>query len=41
MKDAKHDYKESMQEMLLELKIKTSKLMKKFKEQSKKDKVSR
>jgi len=41
MKDSKHDYKESMQEMLLELKIKTSKLMKKFKEQSKKDKVSR
>jgi len=41
MNDSKHDYNESMQEMLLELKIKTSKLMKKFKDQSKKDKVSR
>lgn len=39
MNDSNSDYKETMQEMLLELKIKTSKLMKKFKEQSKKDKV--
>ncbi|MGY5143609.1 MAG: hypothetical protein ACW9XH_03915 [Candidatus Nitrosopumilus sp. bin_32a] len=38
-KDSGQDYKETMQEMLLELKIKTDKLMKKFKEQSKKDKV--
>ncbi len=39
MRDSEQDYKETMQEMLFELKIKTNKLMKKFKEQSKKDKV--
>ena len=38
--DSNQDYKETMQEMMLELKIKTSKLMEKFKEQSKKDKVA-
>ena len=38
-KDPNPDYKETMQEMLLELKIKTNELMKKFKEQSKKDRV--
>jgi hypothetical protein len=38
MKDSKHDYKESMQETLLELKIKTSHLMKKFQKHQKKNK---
>lgn len=38
MTDCNHNYKETMQEMLLELKIKTNRLMKKFKEESKKDK---
>lgn len=39
MKDSGQDYKETMQEILIELKIKTDKLMKKFKTESKKDKV--
>ncbi len=39
MNDSNQDYKETMQEVMLDLKIKTDKLMKKFKEQSKKDKV--
>lgn len=33
------DYKDTMQEVLLELKLKTDKLMKKFKKESKKNKV--
>lgn len=41
MNDSNQNYKETMQETLLELKIKTTKLMKKLKEQSKKDKVGR
>jgi hypothetical protein len=39
MKNSNPDYKETMWEILLELKIKRSKLMEKFKEQSIKDKI--
>ncbi|EGP93444.1 hypothetical protein MY1_0681 [Nitrosarchaeum koreense MY1] len=37
--DAKQNYKEEMQEVLLELKIKTSMLLKKLRKENKKPKV--
>jgi len=37
-KDAQKEYKEEMQEVMLELKLKTDKFMKKLKEQNKKSK---
>ena len=37
-KDPKREYKEEMQEIMLELKLKTDKFMKKLKEQNQKSK---
>jgi len=37
-KDSQKEYKEEMQEVMLELKLKTDKFMKKLKEQNKKSK---
>jgi len=37
--DSDRDYKDTMQEVMLELKLKTAKLLEKLKEQSKRDKV--
>ena len=37
-KDAQKEYREEMQQVMLELKIKTDKFMKKLKEQNKKSK---
>lgn len=39
LEDAKQNYKEEMQEVLLELKIKTSMLLKKLRKENKKPKV--
>ncbi len=37
-KDSKQDYREEMQEVMLELKIKTDKFMEKLKDESRKNK---
>lgn len=37
--DADREYKDTMQELMLELKLKTAKMLEKLKEQSKKNKV--
>lgn len=39
LEDAKQNYKEEMQEVLLELKVKTSMLLKKLRKENKKPKV--
>ena len=37
--DSDREYKDTMQEVMMELKLKTNKLLKKLKDESKKDKV--
>ena len=37
--DADREYKDTMQEVMMELKLKTNKLLKKLKEENKKNKV--
>ena len=39
-KDAKKDYREEMQEVMLELKLKTDKFIKKFKDENRKSKFT-